>query len=193
MSTISVYKRGPIINVSSPELPNNPYGLYKLKTDKFLLNSSSKKISITCIRPPLVYGNSAPGNIFKLINLSKMSIPLPFKNVNNKLSFINIDNLTEFIHVVIKKKIINVVLPTDKNETSTREIIKTVRVLQNKSINLFSMPFFFHKTIKFFFPNLYSKLFESLVIESNVRDSIFKPKYFIYDGIKKTLSKNNND
>ena len=189
MSSIAVYKRNKRINILSSEMPSSSYGIYKLKTDNFLLKSTAKNLVVTCIRPPMVYGGSAPGNMQRLIKIAKLPLPLPFKNVENKLSFINIENLIDFINIVVKNKIINIVIPSDKNETSTKEIIQTVRRLQNKAENLFSMPNFVHMIVKFSFPNFYSKLFESLTIDCNVDDYLYKPKRGIYDGILKTLSK----
>jgi UDP-glucose 4-epimerase len=189
MSSIAVYKRNGHINILTEEKPTTDYGLFKLKTDNFLINNSENKISVSCIRPPMVYGYISPGNMIKLIKIAKTSIPLPFKNINSKLSFIHVDNLIEFIHITIVKQLFNVLIPTDKNETSVKEIIKIVRRNQNKTFKLFSMP----KAIKWLFiflaPNLYMKLFKNLTVECNVDDKIYKPKFDINDGVLKTLSK----
>ena len=118
MSSIAVYDRSNIIKIGLNEVPSSAYGLYKLQTDNYLLGNSSNKINISCIRSPMVYGKNAPGNMGLLIKLAKVKIPLPFKNINNKLSFININNLLDFLKIVINKKLDGILIPTDKKFTS---------------------------------------------------------------------------
>jgi nucleoside-diphosphate-sugar epimerase len=47
----------------------------------------------TVVRPPLVYGPSAPGNFGRLVGLVRRGIPLPFAAVNAPRSYIGLDNL----------------------------------------------------------------------------------------------------
>lgn len=185
MSTISVYERNDIININSNEKPSNSYGLYKLKTDNYILNS--KKIKISCIRSPMVYGANAPGNIKKIIYLAKLKIPLPFKNIDNKLSFINIKNLIHFLNVVIDKELLGVLIPTDKKVTSTDEIIKIVRNILHRNEGLFLMPYFFKNIFKILFPEIFKKVFESLVVECNVDNNFYSPNHTLSQGLEDYL------
>ena len=189
MSTIAVYERNEIINVNSIEKPNSFYGYYKLMTDNFLIDNSNNGIITTCIRPPMVYGGISPGNMLRLVKIAKLRFPLPFKNIDNRLTFINIFNLLDFINIVVIKKLDKILIPTDKKETSTREIIEIVREHLNYKKNLFNLPFLGHCIIKLFFPNLYSKLFKSMIVQCNLSDELYDPKHDIISGIKLTLSK----
>ena len=189
MSSISVYKRNNNININSSELPDTSYGYYKLKTDNYILNTSNNKINTTCIRSPLVYGAIAPGNLKSLINLAKLNLPLPFKDIDNKLSFINIKNLTYFLNIVINEKLYGIMIPTDKNTTSTKEIVKLVRANLNRQECLFILPKLLKVLLKTFLPNIFNKLFQSLFVESNVDEKLYKPKFTINDGVMDYLKK----
>ena len=87
------------------------YTKSKYNAEKELLKISSETgMEIVIIRPPLIYGNGAPGNFEKLVNLVHKLPVLPFGLCNNKRSFISVDNLVDFISVCITH-------PKAKNET----------------------------------------------------------------------------
>ena len=191
MSSISIYERNKIINKDSPEIPSTPYGLYKLQTDNYILGNSLNRINISCIRSPMVYGVNAPGNMSLLIKLAKLRIPLPFKNVDNKLSFININNLSDFLKIVINKKLYGILIPSDKKFTSLSEIIKITRKNNNQMELLFELPNFLKVILRTIAPSLYKKLFESLIVECNIDNKIYNPDYTLEDGIRESLKNKN--
>ena len=186
MSTISVYGRQSLIKFNSKLNPENSYGLYKLKADNYILNKNCD-MRVSCVRPPMVYGFNAPGNMKSLIFISKLTIPLPFKNIENQLTFINIKNLIHFLNIVIDKKLSGVLIPTDKKLTSTKEIIRTVRKILCRKERLIIMPNSLKIIIKTIFPKLYKKLFESLIVECNVDDGIYSPPHTINQGLEDCL------
>src|SRR5690606_39049508 len=49
------------------------------------------------IRPPLVYGEHAPGNFSRLLKAVSSGMPFPFLSVQNQRSMISLDNLVDFI------------------------------------------------------------------------------------------------
>ena len=144
---------------------------------------------VTCIRPPMVYGLNAPGNMKSLIFISKLTIPLPFKNIENQLTFINIKNLIYFISIVINNNLVGVLIPNDKEITSTKDIIKTIRKILGKKDRLVSMPNFLKKIIRILFSKNYKKLFESLIVECNVDDGVYFPPHSISQGLEDCLKK----
>lgn len=188
MSTISVYGRKSKIKFNSKLNPENSYGFYKLKADKYILKKKCN-MRVTCIRPPMVYGLNAPGNMKSLIFISKLTIPLPFKNIENQLTFINIKNLIYFISIVINNNLVGVLIPNDKEITSTKDIIKTIRKILGKKDRLVSMPNFLKKIIRILFSKNYKKLFESLIVECNVDDGIYFPPHSISQGLEDCLKK----
>ena len=84
----------------------NPSGVYaksKYEAEKKLLEINAKtSLEVIIIRPPIVYGLGAKGNISRLIKLLKLKLPLPFGLIENKKSFISIDNLVDILTCCIK-------------------------------------------------------------------------------------------
>ena len=84
-------------------------------------------------------------------------------------------------------KFSGVLIPTDKKLTSTKEIVRTVRKILGRKERLIIMPNFFKMIIKIIFPNLYKKLFESLIVECNIDDSLYTPTHTISQGLEDCL------
>ena len=103
-----------------------------------------------------------------IISLYSIIFPLTFKNFDNKFMFINIKNLKRFLIIFINKEFFVVLFPTDKQLTSTQEIIRIVRKILDRKEKLVIMPNSLKMIIKTLFPSLHEKLFESLVVECNV-------------------------
>lgn len=55
-------------------------------------------MAITIVRPALICGENAPGNIQRLLKLVSKNLPLPFKNVKNKRALVSLDNVVSFIN-----------------------------------------------------------------------------------------------
>ncbi len=55
--------------------------------------AQNSDMSITVIRPPLVYGAGAKGNFKLLTRAVKLGVPLPFSSINNRRAFLAVENL----------------------------------------------------------------------------------------------------
>ena len=78
--------------------PHSDYALSKLEAEQQLKELSQQLgFELVIIRPVLVYGDNAPGNFGKLVNLTARLPFLPFGLCRNRRSFISVDNLAEFI------------------------------------------------------------------------------------------------
>ena len=79
----------------------NSYDLYtefKKNAEKELIGRSQKYLTqLIILRPTVVYGKSAPGNIGKLLNLIDHNFIFPLARKENKRSLIYIDNLVSAI------------------------------------------------------------------------------------------------
>lgn len=65
--------------------PITPYGKSKLEAEKELLKLSDDSFVVSIIRPPMVYGKDAPGNIDSLIKLVKKLPIIPLNGCIFKL------------------------------------------------------------------------------------------------------------
>jgi nucleoside-diphosphate-sugar epimerase len=97
---------------------------------------------LVIIRPPLVYGNDAPGNFGKLVGLVGKKLPLPFGMVNNNKSYVSVTNLADFIVLCCthKKAAGETFLVADDDFISTKNLIKEIGKAINVSVVMLPIP-----------------------------------------------------
>ncbi len=186
ISTIAVYGDDKkFIDENSTFKPVTPYGESKLEAEKQLLALHDENFTVSIIRPPMVYGKDAPGNINSLINLIKKVPILPFANIDNRRSFIYIGNLIHFIDNIIEKRGAGIFLVSDDRAVSTTELIKHISKELDKKIYLVNIPFF-ERLLRVLNPSLHKKLYDSLEVNnSSTKETLkYENTYSIEDGIK---------
>ena len=72
-----------VLTENDPCLPSTAYGRSKLDAEIDIAASGAQYV---ILRPTLVYGRGAKGNMRKLIRLARLPLPLPFGAVANKRS-----------------------------------------------------------------------------------------------------------
>jgi nucleoside-diphosphate-sugar epimerase len=78
--------------------PVDPYGLSKYEAEQGLQKISRETgLEVVIVRPPLIYGPGVGANFLKLMQLIKLGIPLPFRNIRNSRSMIALDNLIDLL------------------------------------------------------------------------------------------------
>ncbi|MBD1555169.1 NAD-dependent epimerase/dehydratase family protein [Pseudomonas typographi] len=130
--------------------PQDPYGISKFEAERelqALANASGMELVI--IRPPLVYGPGAGGNIARITKAIRWMLPMPFRNVQNRRSIVDVRNLTDFIDVCASHKLAagEVFLVGDATAYSTPELIKAVALTIKRKPILINMPLFLIKLI----------------------------------------------
>jgi UDP-glucose 4-epimerase len=107
--------------------PSGVYGISKAAAESGLKSLAQDcDMSVTVIRPPLVYGAGAKGN-FKLLTLAvKRGIPLPFASICNRRAFLGVENLCSFIvqRLARRERNFDVFLVADEEQVSTPEFIR---------------------------------------------------------------------
>lgn len=129
-------------------VPNTDYAISKLEAEDGLRAlSKDSSMELVIIRPPLVYGENAPGNFGRLVNLVSKGIPLPLASVKNKRSFIARQNLIDFIaHCVDHPKAANeTFLIADSDDISTPDLIRLLAQSMKKPARLIPFPTFLLK------------------------------------------------
>jgi len=76
--------------------PHDPYALSKYEAEKALHDMPSK-MDIVIVRPTLVYGPGASGNLMRLCALAKRGIPVPFGGIRNRRDMIGVSNLADLL------------------------------------------------------------------------------------------------
>jgi len=134
----------PFLEIDTPN-PQEPYALSKYEAEQGLLKlAKNSSLEVVIIRPPLVYGNNAPGNFARLIQWAgaKIILPLPLGAVNNVRSLIAIDNLVSFIITCsLHPKAANeIFIISDDDNLSTTQLLKKISMAFNKKHCYFLFP-----------------------------------------------------
>lgn len=130
----------------TPPKPNTPYGISKLEAELMLENTHGENLEVVIIRPPLVYGEGAEGNLGVLRPFLRNGIPLPFASIQNSRSFISVDNLSSAIawaltHPKAVGQTFHIQDGVEVGEAiSTPEFIKGFGKALGYKVNLFPFP-----------------------------------------------------
>jgi len=147
LSSIRVNGNQTDVPFSEVDIPNpqESYALSKYEAEQGLLKLAKySALEVVIIRPPLVYGKSAPGNFGRLIQWAgaKIILPLPLGAVHNSRSLIAIDNLVSFIITcTLHPKAANeIFLISDNDNLSTTQLLKNIAKAFNKKVLLPPIP-----------------------------------------------------
>jgi len=191
MSTVAVYGIDyGVINERSNCNPTTDYGKSKLKAEQKLQILEDDNFKITIIRPPIVNGYNAPGNIKNLINLIKKIPILPFANIKNKRSMVYVGNLCHLVDTIIEKQEKGVFLASDDKAINTTRLIKHIAKNLDKKVYLVEVPFF-ETMLKLVKPFLHKRLYGSLEVDnSKTKEKLnLTNPYSVEDGIRCMIHK----
>ena len=195
ISTIGVNgnaSNSPFTEKATPA-PHNNYAMSKYEAEQGLLDLAKESaIEIVIIRPPLVYGPSAPGNFSSLLKWINIGIPLPFGSIYNARSLISLDNLVSFIiHCTDHHAAANqLFLISDSEDVSTTELLRKVSKAFGLTSRLLPVPVSFMVLAAYLIgkKDVANRLFESLQIDSSKASDLleWKPVITMDEQLKKT-------
>ncbi len=148
VSTVAVYGRnqGELIDESNELLALDPYGLSKIKAERAVIAwGKSQEVPTTIIRPPLVIGKDAPGNLKRMFEGIKHKKYANIAGGNARRSMVLADDIAVHSEKLIKSPgIYNV---TDNYHPSFKELSHIIgKSLSKKVMNI---PYFFAKCMAF--------------------------------------------
>lgn len=172
ISSIAVYRSGitQITDLTEPD-PDTSYGFYKLQAEITIQRiCESSQMDYVIIRPPLVYGPDAPGNISKLKKIISLGMPLPFASIRNKRSFISVKNLSSIIQSCMCSNGARneVFLVSDAYELSTCDLMKLLAAQTGRTCIVFNVP---ENCLRFLLKSIgllkeFNKAFGTLVVDT---------------------------
>ncbi|WP_334120277.1 NAD-dependent epimerase/dehydratase family protein [Limnobacter sp.] len=127
----------------TPCNPSGPYALSKLQAEQALADVARHlNGSYAIVRPPLVHGLGAPGNLAKLAAWVNKGIPLPLAGLRNQRSLVHVENLVQAIellafHASAHQQIFHV---ADSVDYSTTDILNGVGNCLGVQPRLFGLP-----------------------------------------------------
>ncbi|WP_206930729.1 NAD-dependent epimerase/dehydratase family protein [Roseococcus thiosulfatophilus] len=130
VSTIGVHGTQGLIGHDSPLAPGTAYARSKAAAEAGLREEFPGHLVI--LRPPLVAGPGAPGNLARLARLASLPLPLPFGAVRNRRSLLSMRGLCRAIGAVLERwgggdAASGAYVLADAAPVSTRDIVTAVR------------------------------------------------------------------
>ena len=124
--------------------PHDAYGVSKLEAE-IALRALSKEtgLAVTIIRPPLVYGQGAKGNLALLARLIKSGLPIPLGGItDNRRSLVSVGNLVDLIvRCTTHSGAINqTFLAGDGDDLSTAALMRMMAQAMGRKARLVSVP-----------------------------------------------------
>jgi nucleoside-diphosphate-sugar epimerase len=91
---------GQALTEASAAHPDGNYARSKLAAEQQLLALADRgSLEVTIVRPTLVFGPGAPGNVQRLVRLVASGLPLPLGKLDNRRSFIGARNLADLFGI----------------------------------------------------------------------------------------------
>ena len=152
---------GKCINESDQNEPEGVYGKSKRKAELKLLKIGKESgMHVSIIRPSLVYGPSAKGNLKLMLSGIKKGWFPPLPETGNKRSMIHVDDLVLAILLVANDDRSNgeIFIATDGAPHSSREIYNAMCSALDKSIPKWSIPKFLFDMVSLISPRIKYKL-----------------------------------
>lgn len=121
----------------------NPYQRSKREAETALAEIvQGTDTSSVVLRPPLIYGPGAPGNIRRLESLIAKGLPLPLASIDNRRSLLYIGNLTSAVEAALRvaEAPASPLALCDGGDLSTPALVRRIAQATGKSARLLPFP-----------------------------------------------------
>lgn len=91
------------LNETMPPAPEDAYGISKWEGEQAVAEVAAKTgLECVILRPPLVYGPGARGNLATLLKVCERGLPLPLAGLDNRRSLISVANLASAVSLALR-------------------------------------------------------------------------------------------
>ncbi|MDC0883282.1 NAD-dependent epimerase/dehydratase family protein [Litorivicinus sp.] len=132
----------PFLFSDSPA-PEDSYGVSKWEAEQVLWAvAANTGLEVVVVRPPLVYGLGAKGNLERLLKLVRPGLPLPLGMVLNQRSLIGLDNLVDLLICCVEHPAAagQTLLVSDGEDVSTPDLLRHMAAGFGRSVCLLPVP-----------------------------------------------------
>lgn len=178
-----------------PMRPDGPYAESKAEAERLLMRiANSTEMSVTIIRPPLVYGPGVKANFESLMQLSKVLPAFPYDPTAGRRSLVSIWNLCDFIKKLVdhEPKNFAVYHVSDGSDCSTFELLQFMSVANKRRLKRLPIPVFIIRLMLILIGkrSLYLKIFGGLQvdIEYTTVTLNWRPQHNTKDGINRLIA-----
>ncbi|MBU2549828.1 MAG: NAD-dependent epimerase/dehydratase family protein [Proteobacteria bacterium] len=138
------YTTGAPFTEAGEPCPHDLYAVSKWEAEQALSRIGRETgLEIATLRPPLVYGPQAPGDLTaRIIRMVERNLPLPLAGIKARRSYIYSKNMVEAIFTCLThpRAAGQTYLVSDGQDVSTPEFIKHVAGAMGRSARLFPCP-----------------------------------------------------
>lgn len=123
--------------------PADPYGISKWEAEEGLRALAKETgLGVVVIRPPLVHGLGAGGNLARLFALVERGLPIPLGAIHNRRTMIGVRNLADLIVVASThpQAAGRLLLAGDGESVSTPELVALLAAGLGRPARLLSVP-----------------------------------------------------
>ena len=135
---------GRAFSIEDTPAPHSPYALAKWEAEQGLAQIAAETdLEITIVRPPLVLGPGAKGNLGLIARLIARGIPLPFGAItHNRRDVVSRDVLVDLLTLCIAhpRAAGGTFLASDGVTRSTADIVRTVAAADGRTARLLPVP-----------------------------------------------------
>lgn len=120
--------------------PQDPYGISKHEAEQLLLGMPALQPVI--VRPALVYGAGARGNLERLVRLLRRRLPLPLAGIRNRRAMLDVADLAGFLCAAVEQPAAagRVFLLADAQAPSTPDLIRQLAAADGRRARLWFFP-----------------------------------------------------
>ena len=123
--------------------PEAPYAVSKAEAEDGLMELAARTgLEVVIIRPPLVCGPGAPGNLRRLLRVAASPWPLPLGAVRNRRTFAGLENLVDLLGIALDHPNAPgpALLVADDETVSTAELVAWMRAEMGRGPRLVRAP-----------------------------------------------------
>lgn len=161
-------ERHPFNDLSTPN-PCDPYALSKWEAEQWLIENAVD-FDYVILRPPLIIGFEAKGNIEKLLVWVKNGIPLPLKGIHNQRSMIELTYFCDLISKCLASPLVrNKTFCVANKHLSTPDFVRLMCRQAGLNPKIFYCPAWLLKLIALFVgkKDMVAKLTDSLRVDAS--------------------------
>ena len=161
---------GPLRESDAPR-PATPYGQSKLAAERGLAAIAAETgLTVTSLRPPLVYGPDAGGRFRQMLRWCALGLPLPFGGIENQRSYLAVENLVDAVMVCLSRRDAagGVFHLADQGVLSTPELLRLIGEGLGRPARLFAVPSVMLRAMRRFgLAQPIDKLSQTLVVDGS--------------------------
>jgi nucleoside-diphosphate-sugar epimerase len=122
--------------------PHSPYAVSKWEAEQALNKLSAETgMTVAIVRPPMVIGANAPGNVERLMRWLDRGVPLPLAGVHNRRSFVAVNSLVDLLcRLLAHPRAAGTWLVSDGEDLSTPELLQRVGAALGRPARLLPFP-----------------------------------------------------